>query len=156
MRRPRRDSRLLVALYLNAALLLAVLVAVLARPGGSSLLPAAYGALSPQPIAGGGSLYLMPAQFTDRSWGCYLLDIDTQTLCAYRYHPTNDGTDLQLVAARKVTYDRRLTNFNTKSPSPDEVRQWVEQAAQGVRGQDSAGPLPAPANATDKPPGSPQ
>lgn len=145
MRRPRRRNQpLLIALYLNAAVMLAILVAMLARGNGGNFLPAAYGAVpSPQPIAGGGSLYLMPAQFTPNSWGCYILDIDTQTLCAYRYHPTNDGTDLQLVAARKVTADRKLTNFNSNKPTPDEVKQWVEQAAQGVRGQNAASPTPA-------------
>jgi hypothetical protein len=154
MRRSRRNPHLLIALYVNAALLLAVVVALLARGNGPAFLPAAYGALSPQPIAGGGSLYLMPAQFTPNTWGCYVLDIDTQTLCAYRYHPTNDGSDLQLVAARKITYDRRLTNMNSTHPSPDEVKQWVEQAAQGIRGQNNAG-APAPTN-TEKSPAAPQ
>lgn len=154
MRRSRRNPHLLIALYVNAALLLAVLVALLARGNGPTFVPAAYGALSPQPIAGGGSLYLMPAQFSPNTWGCYILDIDTQTLCAYRYRPTNDGSDLQLVAARKVTYDRRLTKFNSEKPSPDEVKQWIEQAAQGIRGQDNASPPPA--NGTGKPPGAPQ
>lgn len=153
MRRSRRNSHLLIALYVNAALLLGVVVALLARGNGPTFLPAAYGALSPQPIAGGGSLYLMPAQFTANTWGCYVLDIDTQTLCAYRYHPTNDGSDLQLVAARKISYDRRLTNMNSAHPSPDEVKQWVEQAAQGIRGQNNASPPPA--NDSEKSPAAP-
>ena len=159
MRRSRRNQPLLIALYLNAALLLAVLVALLAR-GNSGLSSTAYGALSPQPIAGGASLYLMPAQFTQNSWGCYILDIDTQTLCAYRYHPTNDGSDLQLVAARKVTYDRKLTHFNSDRPSPEEVKQLVENAAAGIRGQTD--PTTAPStntgatNTTEKTPGTPR
>lgn len=155
MRRARRNPHLLIALYVNAALLLAVVVALLARGNGPTLLPAAYGALSPQPIAGGGSLYLMPAQFSANTWGCYILDIDTQTLCAYRYRPTNDGADLQLVAARKVSYDRHLTNFNSSHPSPDEVKKLVDEAAQGIRGQDNASPAP-PATDADKPHGSAQ
>ena len=137
IRRTRRNQPLLIALYVNAALLLAVLVALLAR-GNSSILSAAYGsALSPQPIAGGANLYLMPAQFSQNTWGCYILDIDTQALCAYRYHPTNDGADLQLVAARRISYDRKLTNFNSSKPSWLEVKQWIDQAAQGIRGQEN-------------------
>ena len=134
MKPPRRDRPVLVALYVNAALLLSVLVALLAR-GGWSMAPAALAAPTPQPIAGGGNLYLMPAQFNLSTWGCYVLDIDAQTLCAYRYKPkTGDGADLELIAARKISYDRKLTNFNSDHPSWMEVKQWVEQAAEGVRG----------------------
>jgi hypothetical protein len=148
---------LLVALYVNAALMLAVLFVLLGRGNGPTFLSAAYGAaLSPQPIAGGANLYLMPAQFNSTTWGCYVLDIDAQALCAYRYRPTNDGTDLQLVAVRKIAYDRKLTNFNT-SPTPAEVKQLVDQAAQGIRGQSNA---PPPSNATtpttEKSPGNSQ
>ena len=121
-----RNRPLLIALYVNAALLLAVLVALLSR-GGQTVLAAVP---SPQPIAGGANLYLMPAQFAANKWGCYVLDIDAQTLLAYYYTPKNDGTDLQLVAARKITYDRRLTNFNSTSPNWMEVKKSVDQANQ--------------------------
>jgi hypothetical protein len=155
VRRSRRNRPLLVALYINAALLLAVLVALLGRGNMPSFLSSAYGApLSPQPIAGGANLYLMPAQFSQTTWGCYVLDIDTQALCAYRYRPTNDGTDLQLVAVRKIAYDRKLTNFNT-TPTPAEVKQLVEQAAGGIRGQANS-PTTTDTNTTDKTPGNPQ
>ena len=135
--RSRRNRSLVIALYLNAALLLCILVALLARGNSGT----AFAAIpSPQPIAGGANLYLMPAQFSANKWGCYVLDIDAQTLLAYYYSPKNDGTDLQLVAARKITYDRRLTNFNSTEPSWMEVKKWVEQAAEGIRGQDTGIP----------------
>jgi len=54
MDQPRRNNALLVALYVNAALMLAVLVALLARPGSGGLTPAAFAAPLGQPIAGGG------------------------------------------------------------------------------------------------------
>jgi hypothetical protein len=147
---------LLVALYINAALLLAVLVAFLGRGNTPAFLSGAYGApLSPQPIAGGANLYLMPAQFSQTTWGCYVLDIDTQALCAYRYRPTNDGTDLQLVAVRKISYDRKLTNFNT-SPTPTEVKHLMDQAAEGIRGQANSPPTTDSANTTEKTPRTPQ
>jgi len=134
----RRNQSLLIALYVNAALMLAVLIALLVRSGPPTFLSVASAApFSPQPIAGGGNLYLMPAQFSSNSWGCYVLDIDTQALCAYRYRPTNDGADLQLVAARKISYDRKLTNFNTAKPSPNEVKQMVEHELAGIRGQEN-------------------
>lgn len=109
----------------------AILIAVLTH-GSSSFLSVAHGApLAPQPIAGGNNLYLMPAQFSSNTWGCYVMDIDSHTLCAYRYRPTNDGADLQLVAARKITYDLKLTQFNTEKPSPNEVKAMVEQQLRG-------------------------
>lgn len=139
MRPPRQNQRLVVALYINAAVMLALLVAFLSRGNMPAFLSTAHAsALSPQPIAGGGELYLMPAQFSQNTWGCYVLDIDTKALCAYRYHPTNDGADLQLVAVRKISYDPKLTNFNSDKPSWEEVKQMVEQQNQGIRGQPPA------------------
>src|SRR5579859_4735569 len=118
MRPPRRNRSLVYALYANAGLLPATLDALLKGGSPATFLPAAYGApLSPQPIAGGANLYIMPAQFSPQTWGCYILDIDAQTLCAYRYFPSATGDALRLVAARKIAYDRRLTNFNSDNPS---------------------------------------
>jgi len=145
---PGRNQPLVIALYVNAALLLAVLVAILSR-GGTTVLA---GAPSPQPIAGGANLYLMPAQFTANKWGCYVMDIDAQTLLAYYYAPRNDGTDLQLVAARKITYDRRLTNFNSTNPNWMEVKKWVDQANQA---ENNVIPVPKP-DKNDKPKAGPE
>jgi hypothetical protein len=133
----RGNRSLVIALYVNAALLFSILVAMLARGNSGTALAAIP---APQPIAGGANLYLMPAQFSANKWGCYILDIDAQTLLAYYYSPKNDGTDLQLVAARKITYDRRLTNFNSTEPSWMEVKKWVDQAAEGLRGQENIVP----------------
>jgi hypothetical protein len=139
MRRPRRNRPVVYALYANAGLLLAILMVLLKGGGSSSLLPSAWGApLSPQPIAGGANLYIMPAQFSPQTWGCYVMDIDAQTLCAYRYFPSATGDALRLVAARKIAYDRKLTNFNSDNPSWNVVKQWVEQANEPVRGTDRA------------------
>ena len=125
----RRNQPLLMALYINCGNAAGGAGCALCREATRrAFLSSALAApLSPQPIAGGGNLYLMPAQFSPNSWGCYVMDIDTQALCAYRYRPTNDGADLQLVAARKISYDRKLTNFNTQA-EPAEVKQMVEQA----------------------------
>jgi len=132
-----RHSPLVIALYVNAVLLAAILV-VLCTRGTSHV---AYGAGPvPQPIAGGANLYLMPAQFSANRWGCYVLDIDAQTLLAYYYSPKTDGTDLQLVAARKIAYDRDLTNFNSTSPSWMEVKKMVDLARQQMRGNDLVAP----------------
>jgi hypothetical protein len=121
------------------------------------MLPVAFGAdeqsripLAPQPIAGGGGLFLMPAQFAVNQWGCYIMDIDRQTICAYQYYPAEHN--LRLVAARNFTYDRMLKNFNTGSNpgemAPSEVRKIVEKEQQDERVKgDAAAPPPAPTTA---------
>src|SRR3954468_20023695 len=125
MRRPRRHNPVAVALWANAILVGAILVTMITRANSPSLLPMAFGAdeaskmpLAPQPIAGGGGLFLMPAQFAVNQWGCYIMDVDRQTLCAYLYMPVEHN--LRLMAARNFTFDRQLKNFNTGS-NPGEM-----------------------------------
>jgi hypothetical protein len=141
--RRRRGNSVATALYLNAALLLAILVAMLSRPGGigsGSFLPAAFAAEG-QAIAGGGNLYLMPGQMSMSTFGCYVMDTDTQTLCAYQFYPGEKA--LRLVAARNFRHDRRLGNFNT-DPDPRDVEKWVELERNRGRAP-AAVPAPAPA-----------
>ena len=105
-----------------------------------SLLPAAYGqALQQPPIAGGAGLFVMPAQLSDRVWGCYLLDADAQTLSCYQYWPGEKN--LRLCAARTIRYDHLLKNFNT-DPDPDFVRGMLEREINGIRTEKS--PTTAP------------
>ena len=126
IRPKRRHNALPVALYVNAALLLAVLVALVSRGGSPiSVLPRAFGAEPGQAIAGGGNLYLMPGQMSLNTFGCYVMDTDAQTLCVYQYYPGEKNTALRLVAARNFRHDRRLGNFNTL-PDPRDVEKWVE------------------------------
>jgi hypothetical protein len=113
-----------VALYVNAAILLAILLAMTRRAAVPEFLPAAYGQSSEAPIAGGGGVYVMPAQFHNETWGCYLLDVDAQTLCTYEYDA--GSRQLKLTSARDFRYDRLLKDFAT-SPAPWEVQQMVEQ-----------------------------
>ena len=134
-RHPRQNRRrsgraVVVALYVNAALIAAGVVALVARDGSSiSLLPSAYAADGPA-IGGGGNLYLIPGQFSERTYGCYVMDTDAQTLCVYRF----DGaaTTLKLIAARNFRHDRRLGHLNT-TPDPKEVEVMVETERAGVR-----------------------
>ena len=128
MKRSRSRNPLLIALYLNAALLGAVLIALITRSDGVTLVaPAMAQAQAPATpaIAGGAGLFVVPAQFSTNTWGCYLMDVDSQSLVAYQYFPGEK--QLRLVAARNFRYDRRLGNFNTPSPSPAEVKDLVEK-----------------------------
>jgi len=139
-RRPRRvrhgSRAVTVALYLNAALLALIAVALFTRDGAASisLIPTARAAEGPA-MGGGGNLYLIPGQFSERTYGCYVIDTDAQTLCVYRF----DGaaTTLKLIAARNFRNDRRLGHLNT-APDPKEVEVMVEAERAGRKGR--AGP----------------
>ena len=155
MRRPRRHHPVAVALWANAFLLGGILIFLISRSSSPGMMPLAFGAdeqaripLAPQPIAGGGGLFLMPAQFAVNQWGCYIMDIDRQTLCAYQYYPAEHN--LRLVAARNFTWDRQLKNFNTGSNpgemAPSEVRKIVEKQQQDERVKGDADTTP-PADA---------
>lgn len=120
----RRSNPVVTALYVNAALLAVLIVVLLGRSGGE-MLPAAMAQQQP-PIAGGAGIFVMPGQFSTNTWGCYLLDVDQQTLAAYQYVPGD--RNLRLIAARNFQYDRRLKNFNTV-PDPQEINALVQKEA---------------------------
>ncbi|HZL34226.1 MAG TPA: hypothetical protein VFC78_02885 [Tepidisphaeraceae bacterium] len=140
MKRPHRNRRLVLALYANAALLLAILLALLGH-GSPTLLPLASASPPPdragrpaansgmQGVAGNDHLYIMPGELLNNVWGCYLLDLDNQTLCVYGY----SGNQLKLYAARNIRFDHQLRNYNT-SPDPEEIRQLIELEKTKVRG----------------------
>lgn len=126
----KSSNHLAIALYLNAAALGVIAIVLLSRNNAPSFLPAAFGQNQPA-IGGGAGVFVMPAQFSTNTYGCYLMDIDAQTLCAYQWTPGNH--QLALVAARSFRYDRRLTNYNTENPSPAEVQKMIDAASQSNR-----------------------
>ena len=136
MIRPRRRRRapntIAYALWANAAVLTAILVVLLGRDNSLRLTPAAFGQAQP---LGGGGLFLMPAQISSNVWGCYVMDIDAQTVCGYAM--TGSPPELKLVAARNFRFDRQLGALNT-SPPPSEVRAMLEKekASDRVTGRD--------------------
>ena len=139
MEHRRRHNPTVVALYVVAGLLLLNLVAILARNGAPSFLPAAFAQNRQAPIAGGAGLFVMPAQLSSNVWGAYLMDVDRGTLCVYQYLP--GSKKLELVASRYVTHDRDLRNFNTQPP-PNEIRDLVEKEAQTLRVNPNEPPVP--------------
>jgi hypothetical protein len=146
---PSRFSPVAIGLYLNAVLLGAILLHLVTRNDGlPSVLPAAYAQQQPQPIAGGAGLFLMPAQFSGTTWGCYVMDVDRQVLMAYLYQPGNKTLVLQ--AARNFSYDRRLGNFNT-DPKPQDVRAWGDKEADAARVQPPQNPPPVNPEAPARP-----
>ena len=141
---PAQSKHLVTALYLNAVLLAGLIVVLLVRPSSPSfpaVLSSTALAQNQTPLAGGAGVFVMPAQFAEKTWGCYLLDVDAQTLCAYQYYPGEK--QLRLIAARNYRYDRKLSNLNTDHPTPLEVKDLLEKEAQNPRGT-PAGTTPAP------------
>jgi hypothetical protein len=147
MAEPRRNNALVVALYVNAAILFAILAVMLSRPGAPGLVSPAYGAPLAQPIAGGGNLYLMPAQFPGGNFGAYIMDIDKQVLCAYQFYAGDK--QLRFVAARKFSHDLRINEFNT-TPPVDDMKKMGEAQDAGIRGHQ---PEKLPLKAQDGPDG---
>lgn len=126
--RRRRNRSLTIALWANAALLAILVIAVIGR--GNLLGSSATAAPVLPPIAGGGGRFLMPAQFSISTWGCYVMDIDKETLCAYQFYPSEK--QLRLVAARDFGNDLNLRDFNT-TPHPDEIQKLIEMEKNAVR-----------------------
>ncbi len=125
------SKKLTIGLYLNAGLLVVLIMVLIGRNETPTFLPMAYGQQSPQPIAGGAGLFLMPGQLSERSWGCYIMDVDRQTLMVYQYNPGDRR--LKLTAARDFSNDRRLRNFNTDDPTPDEAKRLADKEADSSR-----------------------
>jgi hypothetical protein len=115
---------LTTALFFNGAMLAGILLTLANRSNLPSVLPAAYGQVPGQAnIAGGAGFYLMPAQMSGKQWGCYLMDVDGQTLTVYLY---DDGAQqLKLAASRSFVHDRQLRAYNT-DPLPREVEKLVQ------------------------------
>jgi hypothetical protein len=147
MRRRSTNRSLTIALYLNAALMAGVLLVLASRGGNTpSMLPAAYGQ-NQLPIGGGAGVFIVPAQFAPSVFGCYIMDIDAQTLCAYQFFPVEK--QLRLMAARTFKYDRRLGHYNSDKLTPEEVKELVEQEQQGNRVLESNKEHPSPEKKTD-------
>lgn len=75
-------------------------------------------------MLGARGLYMMPAQLGSITWGLYLMDVDSQTLCVYRVNP--ETSRFRLMAARSFKYDRFLEDLNNDTPTPAEVQRQVE------------------------------
>jgi hypothetical protein len=118
---PKWSKRIYVALCVNAGLLALIAVALFSRNDGPALLPQAIA--QQMPLAGGAGVFIVPAQFSQNTWGCYLMDVDRQTLAAYQFY--SGDRQLRLVSARHFRYDRDLRRFNT-APDPEEVKELIE------------------------------
>jgi hypothetical protein len=127
------QNRIFLALCANAAALLLILFMLVLRNDSANVNSSAFAQSLPptqSPIAGGGGLFVMPAQLSPNTWGCYLMDTDNRTLCVYQYSPGEKM--LRLTAARSFKNDCRLGNFNT-APPPGEVKDLADRELETPR-----------------------
>jgi hypothetical protein len=132
--RPPRYSKALwlvgIGLLANAAVLL------LARGQAPDIAfdRAALAQAAPAPqtgqLLGARGLYMMPAQLGPTTFGLYLMDVDSSTICVYKALP--DNNHFRLMAARSFKYDRFLEDFNNETLRPKEVQKIVEAQQQRV------------------------
>lgn len=76
------------------------------------------------PSPGARGIYAFTGQIGSRSYGLFMLDVDTGTVWCYEMV---GGRHMKLLAARSWIFDRYLEEFNVATPTPTEVRQLVEQ-----------------------------
>ena len=120
------SHKLVVGLMTLNAAMLPLVVLFLLR--GGDLMPSAMGQISPVP-APSRSLVVLPGQLSTTTWGCYVLDPDTRTLCIYQYLPGE--RILKLQAARTIQQDLNLRSFNT-SPQPAEIEDLLQKEKSGL------------------------
>jgi len=129
---PISTAPLAKALWANCFVLIAILLVLLYRNGTPSIPAFNSPAYAQQlPIGGGAGIFIVPGQFSTNTYGCYIMDVDQQTLCAYQFYPGDK--QLRLIAAREFRYDRKLKNFNTGTPSPQEVSQLLTNEQDDAR-----------------------
>jgi hypothetical protein len=79
-------------------------------------------------LVGARGIYAFSGQLTLKTFGLFMLDVDTGTIWCYELsRGTNDELLLRLVAARNWTSDRYLEEFNVADPVPGAVRMMVQQ-----------------------------
>lgn len=72
----------------------------------------------------GGDLLAVAGQITSDTYGIYLLDRTSGTMCVYQWLPS--ARKLRLMAARNYTFDLQLDEYNTE-PLPRDIKKLVEQ-----------------------------
>jgi len=73
----------------------------------------------------GGGVVVVPGQITKDSFGVYLVDLGSGTICMYQY--VGRERSLRLLAARTFIYDVQLDSYNT-TPLPKDIQKMVAEA----------------------------
>ncbi|HOB74400.1 MAG TPA: hypothetical protein PKG54_07730 [Phycisphaerae bacterium] len=83
----------------------------------------------PRSLEGARGIYAFTGQISARSYGLFMVDVDTGTVWCYELERSGATGEpqLKLLAARSWVFDRYLEEFNTAAPIPSEVRAMVQQ-----------------------------
>jgi len=76
-------------------------------------------------LLGARGIYMMPAQLGPTSYGLYIMDVDSSTVCVYRALP--EISRFKLMAARSFKNDRFLEDLNNENPTPKQVQDLVQK-----------------------------
>ncbi len=130
------------AWWIFTVLMAIIATALVTRRGSDGLLErAAAQYVSPAGAsqAGARGIFAFTGQLTSRSYGLFMVDVDSGTVWCYEIQRgVNSDVQLKLVAARSWLYDRFLEEFNVGDPIPSAVRSMVQQQ----QGQRQSGVLP--------------
>lgn len=97
-------------------------------------------------MVGARGIYAFSGQLTAKTFGLFMLDVDTGTIWCYELsRAANDELLLRLVAARSWVSDRYLEEFNVADPVPGAVRMMVQQQQAIRQSRAEAPPTSAPA-----------
>lgn len=126
-----QPARQQTVLWVIAVLLAVVATALVARRDDSGFFRSAFAQTSglPRPMEGARGIYAFTGQISARSYGLFMLDVDTGTVWCYELQRTGTTGEpnLKLLAARSWVFDRYLEEFNTADPIPSAVRDMVQQ-----------------------------
>ena len=76
-------------------------------------------------MAGARGIYAFTGQLTSKSYGLFMLDVDSGTVWCYEFQRAANGEpQMKLVAARSWISDRYLEEFNVADPVPSAVQGW--------------------------------
>ena len=119
------------ALWANAALLAVIALVLLNRAAAPPRSCPPRSPRTSRPSPGGAGVFVMPGQFKENVWGCYLLDVDNKTLCAYQYFP---GDKKLRLAAARCTRTTSSSKSSTPSTSPREIKSADRRQNAGAAG----------------------
>lgn len=146
------------AVWWILTVLLAVVATALLTRNDTSVLSGAWAQNAAAiPGAGARGIYAFTGQLTAKTYGVFMMDVDSGTLWCYELqHGPNGEPQLKLVAARSWIYDRFLEEFNVADPVPSAVKMLVQQQrVAAVPGAEGGGPNTPAAAPVAEPGGGP-
>lgn len=81
----------------------------------------------PQGVNAPSAVTAVPIQLGRDSYGLAMIDNESQTLWVYQFDARGQTFEyLRLITARSFEYDRKLTEWNTGTPTPTQVKKILE------------------------------